>query len=215
MIKKNNVIIKDFGLVFWEDIFNKMNYFTVTRNQKTDDEIWFVEHYPIFTQGQSEYNNKIRYIKNIPVVHTNRGGKITYHGPGQQIIYLLLDLKRLKINIKKLLFLIEMIILDTLQTFDIFACNDKFYPGIYVDNKKICSIGLRIQNGCCLHGLSLNINIDLKPFKYISPCGDNNIIMTNIININKNIQFQSVKKILINKILLFFNMQCISIDLKI
>ncbi|CAL4320670.1 lipoyl(octanoyl) transferase LipB [Buchnera aphidicola] len=212
IFKKNTIIIRNLGITYWKNIFDSMNVFTDIRNNNTLDEIWFVEHYPIFTQGQIEYNKKEQYIKKIPVVHSNRGGKITYHAPGQQIVYFLLDLKRLKINIKTLLFLMETVILETLYKFSIYANNKKKNPGIYVKNKKICSIALRIKRGCCLHGFALNISINLKPFTYIHPCGDSNIIMTKMDIYNKNATICTVYKVLIEQIELFFNCHCIVIS---
>ncbi|QCI25981.1 lipoyl(octanoyl) transferase LipB [Buchnera aphidicola (Sarucallis kahawaluokalani)] len=205
------VIIRDFGICSWSYIFNNMNHFTNVRNQHTIDEIWFVEHYPVYTNGQIGNSEFRSSIHNIPVIPTNRGGKITYHGPGQQIVYLLFNLKRLKINIRRLLSFIEKIVLNTLYVFSIIG-NNNINPGIYVENKKICSIGLRIKKYYCLHGFSLNIKMDLRPFKYIDPCGDKNIIMTHMYNIKKNISFHNVKNVLIKNCISFFNLTCVSIQ---
>lgn len=207
------VIIRNFHTSSWYHIFRNMDSFTNLRNQNTLDEIWFLEHHPVYTTGQTHSGN-IKNIHNIPVIHTNRGGKITYHGPGQQIVYLLLDLKRLKINIRTLLSLIEQIILNTLYFFSIIGHNSTS-PGIYVQKKKICSIGLRIKKYCCLHGFALNVKMDLKPFQYISPCGDNTIVMTHMYDIKKNISLNAVKKVLIKNCLLFFNLKCIFIQKKL
>ncbi|QCI27182.1 lipoyl(octanoyl) transferase LipB [Buchnera aphidicola] len=201
-LKKNNIIIRNFQLSSWEDIFNKMTYFTNFRNENTLDEIWFVEHYPIYTQGQFEYNSLKKNINNIPILYTNRGGKITYHGPGQQVVYLLLNLKRLKINIRQLLSIINNVVLNTLYYFSIIG-NTGIIPGIYVEKKKICSIGLRIKKYFTLHGFSLNIKMNLEPFKYIHPCGDSTIIMTHMYDINKHISLEIVRKILIKNFFIF------------
>ncbi|MCW5197246.1 lipoyl(octanoyl) transferase LipB [Buchnera aphidicola] len=200
------VIIRCLGLVDWNDIYIKMNHFTNIRNQFSLDEIWFVEHYPIFTQGYVESNIQIKNINMIPLMKSNRGGKITYHGPGQQIIYFLLNLIRLKITVKKLLCIMENIILSTLYDFSILGVNNDKYPGIYVNNQKICSLGLKIKNNYCFHGLALNVNMNLNPFKYIQPCG-NNIIMTQMSNIKKDILFYNVRDILVQKCLFFFNLK--------
>ncbi|MBZ2279520.1 lipoyl(octanoyl) transferase LipB, partial [Buchnera aphidicola] len=159
-------------------MFNKMKCFTQSRNFYTSDEIWFVEHYPIFTQGCIKKKENIIISSKIPIVTTNRGGQITYHGPGQQILYFLIDLKRRQINIRQFIDVIKNAVISMLRDFFILAYFDKNYPGIYVNKKKICSIGLRIQNGCTLHGLSININMDLTPFNYIYPCGNKEIKMT-------------------------------------
>ncbi|CAL4042619.1 Octanoyltransferase [Buchnera aphidicola (Phyllaphis fagi)] len=203
-MKIKPIIIRCLGLLHWHDTYIKMNHFINTRNKYSLDEIWFVEHYPIFTQGYIKNNVKKKNIHMIPIIESNRGGNMTYHGPGQQIIYFLLDLIRLKINVQKLLFVIENIILSTLYDFSIIGYKNHQYPGIYVNNKKICSLGLRINNSHCFHGLSLNVNMNLHPFKYIHPCG-NNIIMTQMSNIKKNILFYDVRNILIQKCLFFFN----------
>nr|WP_261978192.1 lipoyl(octanoyl) transferase LipB [Buchnera aphidicola] len=179
-----------------------MTYFTNFRNENTLDEIWFVEHYPIYTQGQFEYNSLKKNINNIPILYTNRGGKITYHGPGQQVVYLLLNLKRLKINIRQLLSIINNVVLNTLYYFSIIG-NTGIIPGIYVEKKKICSIGLRIKKYFTLHGFSLNIKMNLEPFKYIHPCGDSTIIMTHMYDINKHISLEIVRKILIKNFFIF------------
>lgn len=182
-----------------------MNVFTKSRKKCTINEIWFLEHYPIFTTGQTENNNKLLYINNIPIMNANRGGKITYHGPGQQIIYLLFNLKEMKINIKQLLYLVDQIILSTLYYFFCLGHKNFINPGIYIKNKKICSIALRIKKIFCLHGLALNIITDLTPFKYISPCGNNKIKMDNISTFISNITLYKMKNILIKKFLYFFN----------
>ncbi|CAL4320718.1 lipoyl(octanoyl) transferase LipB [Buchnera aphidicola] len=204
-MNKTPIIIRNLGLLPWKIVFDKMNYFVDTRNLKTIDEIWLVEHYPIFTTGQSEGKLKIDSIRNIPVMASNRGGKITYHGPGQQVIYFLLNLKNNHIDLRKLLLLIESILLNTLKSFLIFGSSNKTYPGIYVNQKKICSIGLRIKNGCCLHGCSINVNMNLTPFTYIKPCGLNNIKMTQINDIQHNITMSMTRKILIKSIQMIFN----------
>ncbi|CAL4042678.1 Octanoyltransferase [Buchnera aphidicola (Takecallis arundicolens)] len=206
--KKPYVIIRYFQQSSWQYVFDNMNYFTNSRNQNTIDEIWFVEHDPVYTQGQVFQKKNKKFIHDIPVIYANRGGKITYHGPGQQIVYLLLDLKRLKMNIRQLLFLIEYVVLNTLFSFTIIGNN--FKTGIYVEHKKICSIGLRIKKYYSLHGFALNVNMDLTPFKYINPCGDAKIIMTQMYTVKNNISVNIVQKTLIKKFSLFFDVISIS-----
>ncbi|WP_367678694.1 lipoyl(octanoyl) transferase LipB [Buchnera aphidicola] len=209
-MKNTYIIIRNLHFEDWKTVYNYMNDFTNIRNKYTLDEILLVEHYPIYTTGHVlNDDKKIKYIHNIPITSSNRGGKITYHGPGQQIVYLLLNLKQNKINIRQLLFYIEQIVLNTLYTFSIIGNNNKLYPGIYVDSKKICSIGLRIQKGCSLHGFALNVNMDLKPFFYIHPCGIQDMIMTQISDIKPEISLYYVKKILIENISTFFKILCI------
>lgn len=207
-LKKPYVIIRLFQQCSWQYIFNNMNDFTNSRNQNTIDEIWFVEHDPVYTQGKFVQKNYKKFIHHIPVIQTNRGGKITYHGPGQQVVYLLLDLKRLKMNIRQLLFLIEYVVLNTLFFFTMIGNNIK--TGIYVEHKKICSIGLRIKKYYSLHGFALNVNMDLTPFQYIHPCGNKKIIMTQMYTINNNISFNIVQETLIKNFSLFFDVRLIS-----
>ncbi|WP_343155290.1 lipoyl(octanoyl) transferase LipB [Buchnera aphidicola (Kurisakia onigurumii)] len=190
------IIIKKLGIRNWKYVYELMNKFTKERKKNTLDEIWMVEHYPVFTLGQTKnFNNSlsIDYINNIPVFPSNRGGKITYHGPGQQLIYFLINLRNQKINFKEFLFFIQEFIINILKKFFIDAYIDYIHPGIYYNLKKIASVGLRIEKGCSLHGFSLNVNMSLYPFKYIFPCGNKKIQMTQMIDINKNITFQQVQ----------------------
>ncbi|QCI15945.1 lipoyl(octanoyl) transferase LipB [Buchnera aphidicola] len=203
---KNNIIIfRHLGLEHWRTTFNKMNAFTTSRNLYTFDEIWFVQHYPIFTKGQLNKDENIIHLNNIPLVCANRGGQITYHGPGQQILYFLINLKRRKISIRELIDIMHKIIIETLKNFSIESYIKKKSPGVYVYQKKICSLGLRVKKGSTLHGLALNVNMDLKPFKYIHPCGDAKINMTQIKDFNPNIQLKDIRTILIDNLSKLFN----------
>lgn len=212
---KNKIIFfKNIGLINWLEIVDKMNNFTEKRNSFSFDEIWFVEHYPIFTEGLLKKNYSIisrnNFINNIPIVTANRGGQITYHGPGQQILYFLIDLKRRKINIRQLIDLIHNLIINTLNDFSIKSNIKKKAPGVYVNNKKICSLGLRIKRGCTLYGLSLNVDMDLTPFNYIYPCGDINIKMTQIKEFNSFLTLQDIRLVLIKKLAQLLNVKIIN-----
>lgn len=199
----NTIIVRDLGLKDCQVISDLMYYFNIFRNIDTIDEIWCVQHYPIFTCGKlSKITDLIRPGK-IKIMHSDRGGQITYHGPGQQIIYLLIDLKRKKLKILDLIKLIKNTVIDTLQHFFIKSYYIDKYPGIYVQGKKICSLGLKINKGCSYHGFALNINMDLSPFLYIHPCGQKHISMTQMSDFKSDIKLQSVKLILIKKILNF------------
>ncbi|MCF6337613.1 MAG: lipoyl(octanoyl) transferase LipB [Gammaproteobacteria bacterium] len=148
-----------------------MQRFTDTRTPDTLDEIWLLEHLPVFTLG---LNGKLEHILtpgDIPVVKCDRGGQVTYHGPGQLIIYLLLDLRRRELGVKTLVHKIEQAIIDLLQNNGIHGQRHEGAPGIYVDDAKIAALGLRIRRGCCYHGLSLNVDMNLEPFSRINPCG--------------------------------------------
>ena len=164
------VIVKHLGLTDYETTWHAMQQFTASRTAETVDEIWFTEHPPVYTLGLNRKQVRLP-DRPIPVVLTDRGGKITYHGPGQVIIYVLLDLKRYSLNIRSLVNMLESSVIELLAGHGINAVARPDAPGVYVDGAKIASLGLRIKNNCCYHGLSLNINMDLSPFSAIDPCG--------------------------------------------
>ncbi len=163
--------IKQLGLSGYEAVWQSMKDFTQTRDGDTPDEMWIVEHPPVFTLGRSGKTEHILQDSEIPVVKVDRGGQVTYHGPGQIVIYLLLDLHRRNLGIRKLVTLIEECIVSLLQEYGIKANSDPKAPGVYVDGKKIAALGLRVSKGRTTHGLSLNVDMDLRPFNYINPCG--------------------------------------------
>ena len=149
-----------------------MKAFNEQRDADTPDEIWMLEHQPVFTQGQAGKEEYILLPGDIPVVKSDRGGHVTYHGPGQITAYVLVDLKRLKIGVRDLVTLIEQALVETLAHWDINAAPRKDAPGVYVDNgEKIASLGLRIRKGCSYHGLNFNVSMDLSPWQRINPCG--------------------------------------------
>jgi len=200
-LQRKIIFFRNLGIEDWLITVEKMNNFTISRNVYTFDEIWFVEHYPIFTQGQlNQKKENIIFPNNIPLVNTDRGGQITYHGPGQQILYFLIDLKRRKISVRQLIDIMQKTVIETLNTFSIKAYTKKKSPGVYINKKKICSLGLRIKKGATLHGLALNVDMNLKPFNYIHPCGDVNIKMTQIKDFYSNVQFKDIQMILIEKL---------------
>ena len=148
-----------------------MQDFTASRTAETPDEIWIVEHPPVFTLGQAGKPEHLLVDVGIPVVKIDRGGQITYHGPGQVVIYLLLDLTRLKIKVRELVTAIEQAVIDFLAAHGVTADRIAGAPGVYVGDAKIAALGLKIKNGCSYHGLSLNVDMDLYPFTAINPCG--------------------------------------------
>lgn len=162
---------EDLGTVDYESTWSAMNAFTLGRDENQEDECWFLQHNPVFTLGQAGKPEHILNPHQIPVVNTDRGGQVTYHGPGQLVAYLLVDIKRRKIGIRQLVDLIENSIIELLDGYGIVAATSKGAPGVYVDEKKIAALGLRIKQGCSYHGLSLNVDMDLEPFSYINPCG--------------------------------------------
>ncbi|RFC33329.1 MAG: lipoyl(octanoyl) transferase [Candidatus Nitrotoga sp. SPKER] len=164
-------LIKHLGLVEYQQTWQAMKQFTATRNADTRDEIWLLHHLPVYTQGLAGKPEHLLHASNIPVIKIDRGGQITYHGPGQIVAYLMLDLRHWKLNVRGLVRLMEQAVINLLASFDVIAQGREEAPGVYVDNAKIAALGLKIRNGCCYHGLAFNVDMDLAPFAYINPCG--------------------------------------------
>ena len=165
------IVIKRLGCVDYGPTFQAMQDFTATRTPDTADELWIVEHPPVYTLGQAGKPDHILRDIGIPLVKIDRGGQVTYHGPGQVVIYILLDLARLKIKVRELVTAIEQAVIDLLASQGITAERRDGAPGVYVGKAKIAALGLRIRNGCSYHGVSLNVDMDLSPFAAINPCG--------------------------------------------
>jgi lipoyl(octanoyl) transferase len=168
---QNTLIIRQLNQTDYTQVWQAMQNFTDNRGEHDADELWFVEHPPVFTQGQAGKEEHLLMPGDIPVVKVDRGGQVTYHGPGQQVVYFMIDLKRKKIGVRQLVTLIENGIVAALADFNINAYAKADAPGVYVDEKKIASLGLRVRKGCSFHGLALNVNMDLSPFLRINPCG--------------------------------------------
>ncbi len=166
-----NLQVKQLGRVDYASTFQAMQDFTAHRTAETPDEIWLVEHAPIFTLGQAGKPEHLLKDIGIPVIKIDRGGQITYHGPGQLVVYLLLDLTRLKIKVRELVSKIEQAVINFLALYGLTAERRSGAPGVYVGEAKIAALGLKIKHGCSYHGLSLNIDMDLTPFSAINPCG--------------------------------------------
>jgi lipoyl(octanoyl) transferase len=166
------------GLKHYLPVWQAMRQFSQARSPACNDEIWLLEHRPVFTLGQASKPQHILDDAGFEVVRTDRGGQVTYHGPGQLIVYLLLDLKRLGIGVKQLVCYIQQAIKELLAAYAIQAHFIAAAPGVYVDNAKIASLGLRVRNGYCYHGLALNVDMDLSPFNRINPCGFSGLAMT-------------------------------------
>jgi lipoyl(octanoyl) transferase len=164
----------------YQTSWRAMNDFTNQRTPDTADQLWLVEHPPVFTQGQAGKAEHVLFPGDIPVVQTDRGGQVTYHGPGQVVAYPLLDLRRLNIGVRELVTRIEQTIIATLAHYSIESAAKPDAPGVYVNGDKIASLGLRVRRGCSFHGLALNVDMDLAPFKRINPCGYQGLAMTQI-----------------------------------
>ncbi|MDO7904213.1 lipoyl(octanoyl) transferase LipB [Pseudomonas sp. K1(2024)] len=171
---------RELGLQPYEPVLEAMRRFTGQRTAQTPDEVWLVEHLPVFTQGQAGKPEHLMLPGDIPVVQTERGGQVTYHGPGQLVAYLLLDVRRLGIGVRELVSRIEASLVALLASYQVTAAAKPDAPGVYVDNAKIASLGLRIRNGCAFHGLALNVDMDLAPFRRINPCGYAGLAMTQL-----------------------------------
>ncbi|WP_405054199.1 lipoyl(octanoyl) transferase LipB [Thalassotalea psychrophila] len=168
----------------YEKVWHAMQDFTDTRDDTVDDELWLVEHPPVFTQGQAGKEEHLLMPGDIPVVKVDRGGQVTYHGPGQQVIYFMINLRRRKMGVRELVTLIENGIVNALAQYNIDAAAKPDAPGVYVDGKKIASLGLRVRKGCSFHGLAINVNMDLSPFLRINPCGYAGLEMIQTIDLN-------------------------------
>ena len=194
----------EFKIGNYKKIWKKMVEFTATRTKDTVDELWITEHNPIYTLGKNANENNIIDAGNIPVLRVDRGGEVTYHGPGQIIIYVLIDLKRRGLNVSDLIFILEESIIRLLKKYNIRAKRMKKAPGVYVDSMKIASIGIRVSRGCTYHGLSFNYDVDLEPFFGINTCGFDQLNVTSLkklnINENKATLLREINEILTNKL---------------
>ncbi|MBP8202688.1 MAG: lipoyl(octanoyl) transferase LipB [Pseudomonas sp.] len=173
---------RELGQVDYQPIWHAMQRFTDTRGVDTPDEIWLLEHSPVFTQGQAGKAEHVLFAGDIPVVQVDRGGQVTYHGPGQLVAYLLLDIRRSGMGVRDLVSRIERSLIDLLASYGVKAAAKPDAPGVYVDGAKIASLGLRIRNGRSFHGLALNVDMDLQPFQRINPCGYAGMAMTQLVD---------------------------------
>ena len=194
------VKIKDLGFSEYEPVWRAMQEFTDSRDKDTTDEIWTVEHPPVFTQGQAGKAEHILAAGDIPVIQVDRGGQVTYHGPGQIVIYPLIDLKRHKMGIKALVHGIEEAIIQTLSQYDVYAQRRENAPGVYVEGKKVASLGLRVRKGCTFHGLAFNIRMDLEPFSRINPCGFLGLEVVQLSEFVHNVDFLQVQNELVDNL---------------
>lgn len=188
------MIVKDLGLVDYQSTCEAMQALTANRDELAPDELWFVEHSPVFTQGLNGKDEHILNPGNIPVIRTDRGGQVTYHGPGQLIAYTLFDLKRLNIGVREMVSRMENSIISMLEQLAIKANSRADAPGVYVDGRKIASLGLRVKQGACYHGLSLNISMDLTPFSSINPCGFEGMEVIDLKSLGHQISMSQAKQ---------------------
>jgi len=188
-----SIHIKALGMVDYEPTWQAMQRFTAERTADTVDEIWLLQHPPTYTQGQAGKPEHLLNPTSIPVVKIDRGGQITYHGPGQIVAYLLLDLRRWKINVRELVRLMEQAIIDLLAEYGVKAEGRQDAPRVYVGHAKIAAHGLKIKNGCCYHGLSFNVDMDLSPFDNINPCGYEGLRVTQAIEFGITVPWEELQ----------------------
>ncbi len=181
------VALRNLGLQDYQSTWQNMLHFTQNRDAETADQLWITEHLPVYTLGLNGKREHLLTTGKIPIINSDRGGQVTYHGPGQLVIYTLLDIKRLHLNIRSLVTLLEQSMIHALAEYGITAIAKPEAPGVYVNHKKIGSIGLRIKNNCCYHGLSLNNQMDLSPFNHINTCGYSGLEVTQLANLGVNI----------------------------
>ena len=198
---QNSILVRQLGFTDYESTWHAMQKFTAERTSNTSDELWLTEHPPVYTLGLNRKNVRLANESNIPLVLTDRGGKITYHGPGQLILYVLLDLNRHQLNVRKLVSLLENSVIKLLAEYGVNSSAKTDAPGVYVSEEKIASLGLRIKNNCCYHGLSLNINMDLKPFEAIDPCGYVGLKVTQTKNLSIDINVKRASEQLVDILL--------------
>jgi lipoyl(octanoyl) transferase len=165
------MVQRELGLVDYQPTLDAMRQFTDSRDADTADELWLLQHLPVFTQGQAGKAEHVLAPGDIPVIQVDRGGQVTYHGPGQWVLYLMVDMRRRHFGVRDLVNLIEHSLVQLLGEYDIAAAADPAAPGVYVAGEKIASLGLRVRRGCSYHGLALNVDMDLEPFGRINPCG--------------------------------------------
>ena len=185
----------------YQPVWSSMKEFTLQRGEDTRDELWQTEHYPVYTQGLNGRREHLLNTGDIEVVQVDRGGQVTYHGPGQLVVYFLVNLTRLNIGIRQMVTIIEQSIVELLQGFDIDAHARPDAPGVYIGEAKIAALGLRVRKGCCYHGLSLNLDMDLSPFEGINPCGYSKLPVTQLADHVSHFSHQQVASDLLSHLL--------------
>ncbi|MEO7432892.1 MAG: lipoyl(octanoyl) transferase LipB [Dokdonella sp.] len=192
--------VRRLGRQPYEPVWRAMQAFTDARGPDTADELWLLEHDPVFTLGQAGKPEHVLAPGEIPVVHVDRGGQVTYHGSGQIMAYTLFDLRRMKIGVRELVNRIEQAVIDTLDTWNIVAIRRDGAPGIYVGDAKIAALGLRVRRGCSFHGLAFNVAMDLQPFHRINPCGYEGLAVTQVLDLGGPGSLSAVETVLVGEL---------------
>ena len=192
------LIVRKLGLLPYRRVWQDMQSFTDQRTDATTDELWLLQHPPVYTLGKNGKAEHILDPGDIPVIKSDRGGQVTYHGPGQIIVYTLLDLKRMNIGVRELVTRIENGVISMLRDYGVHANARKDAPGVYVDGRKIAALGLRVRKGCSFHGLALNVDMDLAPFSHINPCGYQGLEVTQLSELADITDFSAVEQQLLS-----------------
>jgi lipoyl(octanoyl) transferase len=196
--------VLNLGLQDYQSVWRSMSDFTDNRSHDTKDQLWLVQHTPVFTQGQAGKADHLLNPGSIPVVQSDRGGQVTYHGPGQLVLYPLIDLRRRNLGVRAMITLLEQVAVELMAFYDVVAFAKADAPGVYIHqdgrDDKIGSLGLRVRRGCCFHGMSINVDMDLSPFKLINPCGYSGLRMTQLSDcvIGRDVDYNEVETVLVN-----------------
>ena len=204
---KDFAVLRDLGRQPYEPVWRAMQAFTDARDEGTPDELWLVEHEPVFTLGQAGKPEHVLMPGDIPVLHVDRGGQVTYHGPGQIVAYPLLDLKRLKIGVREYVHRIEQAVIDTLAEWNIEGARREGAPGVYVGDAKVAALGIRVRRGCAFHGLAFNIAMDLEPFGRINPCGYEGLRVVTMADLGGPSSLDVVKPVLLEALVTQFGLR--------
>jgi lipoyl(octanoyl) transferase len=188
------LVVRRLGRMDYRSVFEAMKTFTTARLASTTDELWAVEHPSVFTQGLNGKAEHLLAPGTIPVIPVDRGGQITYHGPGQVVVYLLVDVRRAQLGVRDMVTLLEQVVIELLSTYEIKAYSRREAPGVYVEEAKIAALGLRIRRGCSYHGLSLNVDMDLEPFSRINPCGYPGLRITQLRDLGVSATLQDIRE---------------------
>jgi lipoyl(octanoyl) transferase len=199
-----DIDVFNLGLQDYQTVWRSMSDFTDNRSRDTKDQLWLVQHNPVFTQGQAGKADHLLNPGSIPIIQSDRGGQVTYHGPGQLVLYPLIDLRRRNLGVRAMVTLLEQVAVDLMAHFGVLAFAKADAPGVYIHqdgrDDKIASLGLRVRKGCCFHGMSINVDMDLSPFKLINPCGYTGLRMTQLSDcvIGREIDYNEVETVLVD-----------------
>ena len=203
---QSGVLVRDLGLQAYEPVWRDMQRFTDERDSDTPDEIWFTEHEPVFTLGLNAAREHLLAPGDIPVVQIDRGGQVTYHGPGQLMVYPLIDIRRAELGVRNLVTALEQSVVDLAAGYGIEAASRADAPGVYVNGAKLASIGLRIRRGASFHGMALNVDVDLEPFSRINPCGFEDLEVTDLARLGAEKDLAAVRDALLPHLLRHFRL---------